>query len=111
MTSYKTTSAYFGNCSSELYCGNVDIMPFQRFVFKFNDFENSKIAKFIFRESFISVGWEFMICIMVGSPILQELTTWTRETLNQRNMKLSTDLRKAISDGVTLPYLIDITCK
>ena len=79
--------------------------------FKFSDFVISKIAKFIFCESFLSVGCAFTICIMFCSPILQELTTWTRETLNQRNMKLSRDLRKAISDGVTLPYLIDITCK
>lgn len=41
----------------------------------------------------------------------QDLTTWTRDTLKMRNMKLSTDLRKAVSDGVTLPTLVDITCK
>jgi len=41
----------------------------------------------------------------------QELTTWTNDLLKARGHKLSQDLRKSISDGVTLPLILDVACK
>lgn len=45
------------------------------------------------------------------SWLLQELTTWASELLQSQGKQLQYDLRKAISDGFTLPAIIEIVCK
>lgn len=39
---------------------------------------------------------------------IQELTTWVNLLLQQRDTALTTDLKKAICDGRTLPLLLDV---
>lgn len=41
----------------------------------------------------------------------QDLTIWTNELLQSQGRQLPQDLRNAISDGFTLPSIIEIVCK
>lgn len=40
--------------------------------------------------------------------LIQELTTWVNSLLQQKDTTLDCDLKKAISDGRTLPILLDV---
>ena len=41
----------------------------------------------------------------------QDLTDWANDVLKTKNLPLITDLRKSVSDGFTLPTILEIVSK